>query len=568
MARTEEPRSGPLRCAIYTRKSTEEGLEQNFNSLDAQREACEAYVASQRHEGWTLSPELYDDGGFSGGNMERPGLKQLLADVKAGNVHVIVVYKVDRLTRSLADFAKIVEVLDDAKASFVSVTQSFNTTTSMGRLTLNVLLSFAQFEREVTGERIRDKLAQSKARGMWMGGNVPLGYVVEDRKLKIVEEEAQKVRQIFHRYLELGSVPALVDELEAKEIRSQARVSRSGRAMGGAALTKRSLYHILKSRTYVGDVVHKGQAYPGEHQAIIDPQIFEEVQQLLKRNAVARKNGDHAESPSLLPGLVCDGLGRRMTPDHARKGQLRYRYYASRQDTPAERAVPAWRVPAVDLEEIVIGALTTRLRDHDALRRMVDPTGSNLNHLRLPFDRAALLASELAASDARERRRMLATLVEKVIVHQDRVEFCVRIEDALMLNKEIDPQQPTTPITLIIATRIARTGKRTTIAIAPTQAVANQRHDPSLIKLIAKAFAARSAVEAEAHDPKDLARELGQDKDYFARLVRLGYLAPDIISAILDGRQPAVLTRQRLARVSKLPIDWSEQRQLLGFARA
>jgi site-specific DNA recombinase len=330
MARAEEARSGPVRCAIYTRKSTEEGLEQSFNSLDAQREACEAYVISQRHEGWTLSPVPYDDGGFSGGTLDRPALRQLLADVQSGKVDVIVVYKVDRLTRSLADFAKIVEILDAAKASFVSVTQSFNTTSSMGRLTLNVLLSFAQFEREVTGERIRDKVAQSKARGLWMGGNIPLGYVIEDRKLKVVEAEADKVRTIYRRYLALGSVAALADALDDAGIMSQTRTSNAGRALGGKPFTKGALYHILKNRIYVGEVSHKGKPFPGAHEGIIDPDVFAQVQALLNHNAVNRRSGQQSEAPSVLAYLVWDGLGRRMSPNHAQKAKTRYRYYASR----------------------------------------------------------------------------------------------------------------------------------------------------------------------------------------------------------------------------------------------
>lgn len=566
MARSDEPRSGPLRCAIYTRKSTEEGLEQSFNSLDAQREACEAYVASQRHEGWALSPELYDDGGFSGGNMERPCLKQLLTDVKAGKIHVIVVYKVDRLTRSLADFAKIVEVLDAAKASFVSVTQSFNTTSSMGRLTLNVLLSFAQFEREVTGERIRDKVAQSKARGMWMGGNVPLGYIVEDRKLQIVESEAEKVRHIFQRYLALGSVRALADELDDAGIRSQQRVSRSGRELGGGKLVEGALYHILKTRIYVGEVTHKGKSYPGQHQGIIDVGIFDQVQESLARNAAVRRAGAHATHPSLLAYLVWDGLGRRMSPTHSRRGQRLHHYYASRQETREERGAPAWRVPAADLEEVVVGALVHRLRDRDAL---LDAARSHddVTMIHSTFERAAMVADEIMAASTLEKRQMVADVVRRVTVRTDRVEISVCLDSLRSGHSDAIDERPT-EIVLAVAARITRTGKRAVLAIAPAQIVSTQRQDAPLIKLITKAYAARTVVEAEPIDPKELAEKTGQDKDYFARLIRLGYLAPDIISAILDGRQPATLTRQHLARVSKLPLDWAEQRQLLGFASA
>ncbi len=289
MARARTSRHAPVvrtqfRCAIYTRKSTEDGLEQEFNSLDAQREACAAYILSQRHEGWTLLPGCYDDGGFSGGSMERPGLKQLLGEVEAGRVDVIVVYKVDRLTRSLSDFARIVEVLDHAGASFVSVTQAFNTTSSMGRLTLNVLLSFAQFEREVTGERIRDKVAASKKKGMWMGGNVPLGYDVVERKLVVNDAEADQVRHIFARYIALGTIAALQEELKGQQIHSKAWLARSGRPVGGKAFSAGALAHLLQNRTYVGLVHHKGDYYPGEHQAMVAQATFDEAQALLEAN--------------------------------------------------------------------------------------------------------------------------------------------------------------------------------------------------------------------------------------------------------------------------------------------
>lgn len=293
------------RCAIYTRKSTEEGLEQAFNSLDAQREACLAYVMSQCHEGWELVPDLYDDGGYSGGNMDRPGLRHLLADIAAGRVDIVVVYKVDRLTRSLADFAKIVEILDAGGASFVSVTQAFNTTTSMGRLTLNVLLSFAQFEREVTGERIRNKIAASKARGMWMDGVVP--------------EDAATVRMMFTRYLALGSAAAFADDLHGRGIRSRARISRNGKQYGDAPFSRGALYMMLRNRLYLGEIVHRGKAYPGEHDAIIEAELFNRVGALLDHNRNNHCDGVHAEEPSLLVGKVWDGLGRRMSPDHAVK---------------------------------------------------------------------------------------------------------------------------------------------------------------------------------------------------------------------------------------------------------
>lgn len=413
-----------IRCAIYTRKSTEDGLEQAFNSLDAQREACAAYVMSQRHEGWTLVPDHYDDGGISGGTMDRPALQHLLADVRAGRVDVIVVYKVDRLTRSLTDFARIVETLDAHHASFVSVTQAFNTTSSMGRLTLNVLLSFAQFEREVTGERIRDKIAASKARGMWMGGNVPLGYEVKDRKLIVAPEDAATVRMIFDRYLELGSVLALQAELAERGVRSRARTSQAGKHYGDKPFSRGALYHMLKNRIYLGEVGHKGTWYPGEHEAIIDADLFGRAASLLEHNRMDHSLPSNANAPSLLTGLVWDGEGRRMSPDHCRKGERRYRYYANRIE-PAERGKPAWRVPAGDLEALVLAQLCRRL--------------------------------DQQPSSQAERRQMAFDHVERVTVGSDRI-------DILFQGRGDESDR-----TMAIAALLVRRGKEKRLAVAPDQ---------------------------------------------------------------------------------------------------
>lgn len=321
-----------FRCAVYTRKSTEDGLEQEFNSLDAQYEACTAYALSQRHEGWSLVKDRYDDGGFSGGNMERPGLKSLLADIEAGKVDIILLYKIDRLTRSLTDFSKIVEVLDKAGASFVSITQSFNTTTSMGRLTLNMLLSFAQFEREVTGERIRDKIAASKKKGLWMGGPVPLGYEVRERKLVAKEDEAEQVRHIMRRYLALGSVPLLAEELNRDGFRTKVQHRNSGPHKGGCIFRRGTLYHLLSNRIYRGFIVHKGEAYPGEHEPIVEQSLWTDVQALLAANASGSSRRLKQQHPSLLAGKLIDGESRDMSPSHATKSRRRYRYYVTRPD--------------------------------------------------------------------------------------------------------------------------------------------------------------------------------------------------------------------------------------------
>src|SRR6187401_3627086 len=366
-------RQAKLRCALYTRKSSEEGLEQDFNSLDAQREACEAFVVSQKREGWTLLPELYDDGGYSGGTLERPAFQRLLADVSAGKVDVVVVYKVDRLTRSLSDFAKIVEVFDKSAVSFVSVTQQFNTTSSMGRLTLNMLLSFAQFEREVTGERIRDKIAASKKKGMWMGGQPPLGYEVKDRKLIVNAQEAETVRHIFRRYLELKSVRLLKADLDAQGIVSKARRAADGSAYGGKPLARGALYLMLQNRVYRGETVHKDKSYPGEHDAIIDERLWNEVQAILRTNRIERADGRSDNRPSMLAGILFDAQGDRMSPSHAIKGGTRYRYYVSRSliDGTAKTSVGGQRIPAVALEALINRSIREWLADPGKVHHVI-----------------------------------------------------------------------------------------------------------------------------------------------------------------------------------------------------
>lgn len=377
-----------LRCAIYTRKSSEEGLEQAFNSLHAQREACAAFVLSQKHEGWTVSPALYDDGGFSGGTLDRPALQRLLGDIAEGKIDVVLVYKIDRLTRSLFDFAKIVEAFETKGVSFVSITQQFNTSTSMGRLTLNLLLSFAQFERELAGERIRDKIAASKRKGMWMGGLPPLGYDVKDRKLIVNDEEARTLTHIFRRYLELKSVRALKTELEEAGIRSKRRTLVDGTACGGQELSRGALYLMLQNRIYRGEITHKGNAYPGEHSAIIDQTLWDQVQATLAENRVDRGIGSYAKQPSLLAGLAFDETGERLTPSHAVKKGTRYRYYVSRSLIvgSAKDHANGRRIPAGNLESLVINRLRTFLTDQgtilDAVREEY-PDGTHQKRLIL-----------------------------------------------------------------------------------------------------------------------------------------------------------------------------------------
>ena len=353
-----------LRCAIYTRKSSEEGLEQEFNSLHAQREACEAYIASQRSEGWALVRDKYDDGGISGGTLERPGLQQLLTDIEDGLVDVVVVYKIDRLSRSLMDFSKLVEVFDRNGVTFVSVTQSFNTTTSMGRLTLNILLSFAQFEREVTAERIRDKVKASRMKGMWMGGYVPLGYDVVDRKLVVNEEEAAKVREIYHRFVEIGSATVLARQLRAEGLRTKQ----------GTLADKGYIYRILNNRVYRGEAVHKGQSYPGEHEAIIDLRLWEQVHDILQESPRKRANNSRTQTPALLKGLLFTATGAAMTPSSTKKGSRRYRYYVSmdllRNREAPEDGIPR-RLPADTVEAAVITEIRRVLRTPETTAQVI-----------------------------------------------------------------------------------------------------------------------------------------------------------------------------------------------------
>lgn len=557
-----------VRCAIYTRKSTEDGLEQEFNSLDAQREACAAYIVSQRHEGWTLVSGYYDDGGFSGGTMERPALARLLEDVRTHRVDVIVVYKIDRLTRSLADFSRIVDVLDRAGASFVSVTQAFNTTTSMGRLTLNVLLSFAQFEREVTGERIRDKIAASKKKGMWMGGVVPLGYRVCARKLVADEAEVASVRTIFERYLALGSVPALQADLTARGIVSRRRTSRSGERIGGAPLSRGALYLLLQNRIYRGEIIHKGCAHPGEHASIITAELFDAAQEQLARNRVDRHSQCNADEPSLLAGFLWDAHGRRMSPSHAAKQARRYRYYVSRAEGEHAKT-RLWRVPAGELEELVLGRTLTLLYDEGALHDVIASEDLTAEVLHDALFAARELAQKLRHGRPSERRTLLAQLLRRIEVHETCIGFTFNgaALRALGQHEDAPSEDRYADLPLNIPASLVRVGKEVRLVVPPAHSASPPRRDPALVKLIAKAHAARAAVESAAGARLDeIARTQGHARDYFGVLLRISYLAPDLTAAIMNGRHPPHLNRQSLARTC-LPIEWERQRELLKMPK-
>ena len=518
------------RCAVYTRKSSDEGLEQSFNSLHAQRDACEAYVRSQVGEGWTALPDAYDDGGFSGGSMERPGLKKLLADIAAGRIDVVVVYKVDRLTRSLGDFARIVEQFDAAGVSFVSVTQAFNTTTSMGRLTLNVLLSFAQFEREVTGERIRDKIALSKAKGMWMGGVPPLGYDGRDRTLVINETEAATVRAIFARYLELGSVHVLCAELAAQGVTSKRFVSASGRSFGGATLSRGMLFHLLQNRHYLGEITHKGQSHPGLHPPIVKAALFARVQAQLERNRVRRRRRSAKAADHLLTGLVFDQDGRRFTPTFStgRSGRI-HRYYVladiqlGREDERREGAIR--RVGADALESLVLHELR-RLTDRpglgaDDIAPLLQRLELRPHDTHLVLDRAALFGDdhpELALEDLRGRLGE----GERLVVEPGAQALRIALPRRMQLR----------------GGRTWSTGRAT--------APARPKPDPALVDALRRAH-----VLAADDTPR-------KRTFYERNLRRLAFLAPDIQRAILEGRQPVGVTLQVLMQAEP-PPSWRAQ---------
>jgi DNA invertase Pin-like site-specific DNA recombinase len=419
-----------LRCAVYTRKSTEEGLDMEFNSLDAQREACEAYVASQKAEGWLLMADRYDDGGFSGGTLERPALQRLIADIEARRIDVVVVYKIDRLSRSLMDFAKLVEVFDRNNVTFVSVTQSFNTTTSMGRLTLNILLSFAQFEREVIGERIRDKFSASRKKGLWMGGWAPLGYDIKDRKLLVNEAEAATVQALFQRFIRCGSMTKLVAALRLEGVTTK----------GGKPIDKGYIYRILSNRVYLGEAVHKGIAYRGEHQGIVDQTLWDRVHDILRESPRKRAMHTRAQTPALLKGLIFAPSGAAMSPAHTRRNGKLYRYYVSTDVLKRDAAsCPIRRVPAAEIERAVIDQLRGLLRAPEIVVRTWRATREtegdiSETEVRQALERLDPLWDELFPA---EQARIVQLLVERVEIQPDRLNVRLRTAGLTKLVDEL-----------------------------------------------------------------------------------------------------------------------------------
>jgi DNA invertase Pin-like site-specific DNA recombinase len=519
-----------VRCAIYTRVSTDQGLEQDFNSLDAQYDACQAYIRSQAHAGWTLIRAKYDDGGFSGGNTDRPALQRLLDDIRAEKIDVIVVYKVDRLTRSLADFAKLVELFDRHGVSFVSVTQQFNTTTSMGRLTLNVLLSFAQFEREVTSERIRDKVAASKRKGLWVGGNTPLGYTVKDRKVVVVAKDAKAVRTIFKLYLELGSIHRLLPVLRQRNILTKKQKLKSGRSIGGNPFTRGPLSYLLRNRFYIGEVVYKGEILPGAQSPIISHELFEAVQAKL-----AEQLNNHvltrSRTEALLTGVLFDDAGNRMSPSHTRKNGVRYRYYTSLAllQGRSKQAGSIHRVPAAELESTVAAAVRAHLK----------------------------LDAKVSQADV-------------IKAHVGRVE--VRPQRLIIGLREVDPKGGRVskkPKDLDVAWTKPPSKKRREILL-PTSTPAEARTRPiradaraRLVTAIARGrrwlseltSSADTSTESIAVRERCSVRKVNMT-------ISLAFLAPDLVKAAIEGRLPRGIG---MTRLSDLPPEWSLQRQELGL---
>jgi len=550
-----------IRCAVYTRKSSEEGLEQSFNSLHAQREACESYILSQRHEGWQLIPTGYDDGGFSGGTMERPALKKLMADIAAKRIDTVVVYKVDRLTRSLMDFARIVEQFDKQGISFVSVTQQFNTTTSMGRLTLNVLLSFAQFEREVTGERIRDKIAASKKKGMWMGGVVPIGYDLQDRHLLLHPEDAEQVRNIYRLYIEAGSVYKLQQTLEQKGIRSKKRVSRTGRASGGLPISRGALYELLQNRIYLGEITHKGISYPGKQPAIIDQELWDRVQDQLKANLQAPMRRPRATEQSLLMGLLYDEKGNRFTPSHTNKKGQRYRYYVSQEiiKNPGKGTVGPIRVPAQEIENLVASQLTSLLQSP---QRLLDLLGT------AQTEQIVRASRELVKASTEKVHAFLKSAVTRVVVREHSVQILLSkhaLQDALIGAQDIDSpveQDGDDSITLEAGAQLARHGGEMRLQLSPDAPGSQSRSDPSLLRAIARAHDwVDRMLRGDTANQRSIAAETGHDERYVSRILPLAFLSPDLIEAILEGKQLPCLSLD--ANLRSISMDWSQQRTIL-----
>lgn len=529
-----------IRCAIYTRKSCDEGLEQEFNSLDAQREACEAYIKSQQHEGWVLIEKQYNDGGFSGGTLDRPAVKELFKDIEAGEIDIVVVYKVDRLTRSLMDFSKIVELFDKQNASFVSITQHFNTTTSMGRLTLNILLSFAQFEREVTGERIRDKVAASKKKGMWMGGIVPIGYKIENKTLVLDSHWNKTVKLIFEKYLELKSVSKLKEYLDKNNI--------SGRS--GVNFSTGNLYYILSNIIYTGKVKHKKNIYDGEHQAIIEKEIFEDVQELMYKNRVDKNCGTKSSSNSLLAGKIYDDNNNRMSPSHSNTRKRKYRYYTSLAITKFKNGKEGSvsKIPAGEIEKFVVETIKEFLTNPKKIQKYI---------AQFDLSKQKSILSAIRNIQDFSEPKLIRTILSKVVISKDSVEITI-CENALiktlenLTNGDTLPKEATVEtdaqIRILKKVEITKTSQSGNILIINAGDKPTPLPNPYLINAIVKShYWNKLLIEGKVKTVKEI-QELEDLKDptYVRDILNLRFLPPILTEQILCGTQPRDLSVQKL----------------------
>jgi site-specific DNA recombinase len=567
------------RCAIYTRKSTDEGLDQDFNSLDAQREAAEHHIRAQAHEGWTVLPDRYDDGGYSGGSMERPAVERLIQDIENGLIDVVVVYKIDRLSRSMADFMKIMELFDKHNVSFVSVTQHFNTDTSMGRLILNILQSFAQFEREMTAERIRDKFAASKRKGMWMGGVPPLGYDVKNRKLEINPDEAEIIQFIFKQFLETGSATQMVGELEDKGYQSKSWVSNSGKHHQGKPLNKSAIYKILSNPIYIGKISHKGKVFEGEHIGIVDPEDFETVKKI-KENRKPNSSHLRTASPYLLRGLVFDADGYAFTCGAAKKKHKRYKYYISTQAVKKSYSdCPIKTISAPILEAVIIEQMRRILSRPEWSKRVIDKVGSILNDKK-PDDTKIMKAlqnfdviwDELFPI---EQQRLAKLLIKRVTIHPKKVIISMRpfgiagLVHEMLPDADIKIDNPTedTPLDITIPVNFKMRGGRKYITTPEGTDLSSTRQvkfENNIMKAVVSGHRYQDMLDRDQNlTIKTLAQQEKLDHGYIAKSIRMTQLAPDIIEAILNGKQPHSLSLTDFMK--PFPNGWDAQRKHFGF---
>ncbi len=565
------PSMPPLACAIYTRKSSEEGLEQDFNSLHAQREACEAFVLSQKGLGWAPIATAYDDGGFSGGNVERPALKRLIADIEAGLVKVIVVYKVDRLTRSLADFAKLVELFDTMGVSFVSVTQQFNTTTSMGRLTLNVLLSFAQFEREVTGERIRDKIAASKRKGMWMGGVPPAGYCAVGRALVPEPIQADRIPEMYHLYLQLNCIRRLCQEVRDRGWLTPERTNKRAGFGGHKPFSRGHLHRILSNPLYAGLVHHQGEHHPGQHPALVSMDLWNEVQERLEKNRQGHKVQARAQSPSLLSGKLFDEAGRRLIPSHTTKGKKRYRYYVTPVDDPGE----AIRLPAAELEREVIAAIVNWASNQ---QQVLHATGwadaPQAAHVLKQAQRLKLALQQHPQAGETSSGKGAAAVpgpihlrlcVSRVEVAPTSMRIALDLVGCGLVNDLAGPHQ-----TFIdIPVERKRCGMAVRLVIGNEAPVKRPQRepDPGLVSLMVRGKAWLKLLTTGGQSIEAIAENEQLSARYVSRVINVALLAPDIVQALERGDHPIALNATKLVTSVPFPMDWGAQRELLGIGK-